>query len=63
MSRDLYIYNRTPFIVLLVKSETSPVAKNWLIWSNVSSVTELGKKVTAVTQNDAAVAAELREER
>jgi hypothetical protein len=60
MSRDLHIYNGTPFIVLLVKSETSPVAKKWLIWSNVSSFTELGKRVIEVTQNDIAAASELK---
>jgi hypothetical protein len=59
MSRDLHIYNGTPFIALLVKNETSPVAKKWLTWSNVSSVTEFGKKVTEVTQNDIAVASEV----
>jgi len=36
MSRDLYIYIGTPFIVFRAKDKTSPVAKMWLIWSNVS---------------------------
>jgi len=62
MSRDLHIYTVTPFILFCMKNKTSPVVKKWLIWSNVSKITELDKKVTEVTQNDIAVASELKRE-